>query len=58
MFAAANCVRVFAPFFVVCVFFLRLCGVEQGVEDKEASEFYLGKRIAYIYKVRALRTDQ
>lgn len=23
----------------------------QGVEDKEASNFYLGKRVAYIYKV-------
>lgn len=26
--------------------------IVQGVEDKEASDFYLGKRIAYIYKVR------
>lgn len=25
--------------------------LDQGVEDKEASDFYLGKRIAYIYKV-------
>jgi hypothetical protein len=24
----------------------------QGVNDKEAVDFYLGKRIAYIYKVR------
>lgn len=24
----------------------------QGVEDKEASDFYYGKRIAYIYKVK------
>lgn len=41
----------------ICVVFCRFPSVglslsEQGVEDKEASEFYLGKRIAYIYKVR------
>lgn len=29
----------------------------QGVEDKEASDFYLGKRIAYIYKVRKDRKE-
>eukprot|EP00752_Nemacystus_decipiens_P012796 g11331.t1 len=27
----------------------------QGVEDKEASDFYLGKRIAYIYKAKTLK---
>jgi ribosomal protein L35AE/L33A len=30
-----------------------MCARSQGVEDKEASKFYLGKRIAYIYKAKA-----
>ncbi len=25
----------------------------QGVEDKQSSEFYMGKRVAYIYKAKA-----
>lgn len=28
----------------------------KGVEDKKASDFYLGKRVAYIYKVRTLHS--